>query len=292
MKTFKIRKLFLANIWHCSCVRKQNVGFLEDSFHISFGFRAANILPGYLGTWLTSTSFGLLYPNPMATLISQPVLRQAGMGEHGRWVLVPADGGCGAGSPPTMLLERGSRFYALQLQKEHLAPPSRLAFGSVDLSHLQRIAARWPRYSVGSAAALAWWRGCHFPRLCSALYPDLEIKKKEGQINVNQNSIFLQWFFWKTAFSSFKLPLLLPFPAVSWHCFISEILPLFKHTLSSREEKRATSIPSFPCVSTMCSTVHQQRAGRAICEIKRARVSLDLWQQPPEMSALHSVVHH
>ncbi|KAK4826026.1 hypothetical protein QYF61_003847 [Mycteria americana] len=52
------------------------------------------------------------------------------MGEQGRWALVPANGGCGAGSPPVTLLEKGSRFYALQLQKERLAPPSRLAFRS------------------------------------------------------------------------------------------------------------------------------------------------------------------
>ena len=81
-------------------MRESKASFLEKSIHTGFVFRTENTLPGYLGTWLTSTSFGLLYLNPMATLISQPVLPGAGMGEQGRWASVPADGGCDAGSPP------------------------------------------------------------------------------------------------------------------------------------------------------------------------------------------------
>lgn len=167
-------------------------------------------------------SFGLFYLNPVSTLISQAVLHGAGEGEQGWWASVPANRGCGAGSPPTVLLERGSRFYTLQLRKERLALLSRLPFGSVGPSHLQRIAARWPRYSISSAAALARWWGCHFPGLCSALHPaslTKKKKKKRHKLMLIRIAFSSDDFSGKQCFLGYSLALIFPYcsPSLPFH---------------------------------------------------------------------------
>lgn len=55
--------------------------------------------PGYMGTWLISLSFGLLYPNPTAMQISQPLWIPVEQGSV--MGLSSAPRGYAVGPPPT-----------------------------------------------------------------------------------------------------------------------------------------------------------------------------------------------